>query len=133
MADLLPCPFCGGKAEMGVNKDSTVREYFVGCMNCHIRLYKIGYKRFYTEAEAIAAWNTRAQTVFVMTFDEVRQMMKRDAERERTCHIEYPYYGDAPVINGQPRCSECKTEFALGTFSHYCPNCGAKVVKHETV
>lgn len=48
---------------------------------------------------------------------------------ERTCHIEYPHYGDAPVINGQPRCSECKTEFAVGTFPHYCPNCGAKVVE----
>lgn len=46
---------------MSVNKESTVREYFVGCMNCHIRLYKIGYKRFYTEAEAIAAWNARPE------------------------------------------------------------------------
>lgn len=59
-AELLPCPFCGGEAQMGVNKESTVREYFIGCMNCHIRLYKIGYKRFWSEAEAIAAWNTRS-------------------------------------------------------------------------
>lgn len=60
MSELLPCPFCGGEAQMSVNRESTVREYYIGCMNCHIRLYKIGYKRFYTEAEAIAAWNMRA-------------------------------------------------------------------------
>lgn len=59
MSELLPCPFCGGEAQIGENRETTVREYFVGCMNCHIRLYKVGYKRFYTVDEAISAWNTR--------------------------------------------------------------------------
>lgn len=71
MTDLKPCPFCGGKAWMGVNTESTAREYFVGCLTCHIRLYKIGYKRFYTEDEALAAWNHRAVVVNVEKFCEV--------------------------------------------------------------
>lgn len=129
MNELLHCPFCGGEAEMGVNKDSTVHEYFVGCMNCHIRLYKIGYKRFYTEADAIKAWNTRAQIVFGLTLDQVRQMMKRDIERERTCKNKAPRYLDF-------LCSECGFVHYIddnnctgdGNEWNYCPNCGAKVV-----
>ena len=92
---------------MGVNKESTVSEYFVGCMNCHIRLYKISYKRFYTEAEAIAAWNTRA---------------------ERTCEC-VAEYAKSP-IDGKTialhRCSACHE--LMRPHMAYCPHCGAKVV-----
>lgn len=106
MSELLPCPFCGGKAEIHPSNDwdakFTGATFFAWCDKCETR-----GDYYNTEAEAIAAWNTRA---------------------ERICHIEYPYYGDAPVINGQPRCSECKTEFVVGMFPNYCPNCGAKVV-----
>jgi len=107
--ELLPCPFCGGEAEI-VALDAWYKNPFVGigCSKCPAILAEYGeYKRFYTEAEAIAAWNARA---------------------ERTCHIEYPYYGDAPVINAQPRCSECHEHFAVGEFPNYCPSCGAKVI-----
>lgn len=71
--------------------------------------------------------NTRAQTVFGMTLDEVRQMMKRDAERERTCKNtddEFPYF----------QCSECGCYAVVGYgnsgdgLPNYCPSCGAKVV-----
>lgn len=57
--ELLPCPFCGGEAE-------TIRNgigVFIGCFNenCPIgpatSTYVDGYA---TEAEAIVAWNTRA-------------------------------------------------------------------------
>ena len=111
MSELKPCPFCGGEAQMGVNRESTVREYYIGCMNCHIRLYKIGYKRFWSETEAIAAWNSRA---------------------ERTCQ---PF----ERMNGQIgsiqlvviECSEC-AEILVGDMGgdlpNYCPNCGCKVV-----
>ena len=109
MSELMSCPFCGGEAQMGVNKESTVREYFVGCVNCHIRLYKVGYKRFYTEAEAIAAWNSRA---------------------ERTCYIEHVKRG---ALCDVWRCSYCGYDYAESVsepsiIQNYCPNCGAKVV-----
>jgi Lar family restriction alleviation protein len=112
MSELLPCPFCGGEAQMGINKESTVREYFVGCMNCHIRLYKIGYKRFYTEAEAIAAWNTRA---------------------ERTCRIEGRYGNQYCTCCGEmvgtwDSESELCVSSNMVELWNYCPNCGARRV-----
>jgi Lar family restriction alleviation protein len=81
-SELKPCPFCGEEAAI-IRNDIGL---FVGCFNtdCPIgpatSTYVDGYD---TEAEAIEAWNTRAQTVFGMTLDDVRQMMKRDAERRK--------------------------------------------------
>ena len=54
---LLPCPFCGGEAKMchvtqlWEPKDS----YWAKCVDCHT-----SGKHHKTEAEAIAAWNTRS-------------------------------------------------------------------------
>lgn len=85
---LLSCPFCGGEAEM-LTAESMHGGYLFGimCNDCRSR-----GDVFDTEAEAIAAWNARAervrhgtpaQTVFGMMLDEIRQMMKRDAEQRR--------------------------------------------------
>lgn len=95
-------------------EDSFVREEIVRCRDCreyNTELYShISCELLarYVEPYGYCAWGER---------------------RERTCHIEHPYYKDAPIINGQPRCSECKTELAVGTFPNYCPNCGAKVIE----
>ena len=52
----LPCPFCGGKAEI----DSTIHQgsyyYFVKCKNCHMSSISCLMKD-----EAIAAWNRRVK------------------------------------------------------------------------
>ena len=59
---LLACPFCGGSAYTSEG-DS---RWFVGCAKCYCNVGE-AYDRsawpehmFATEAEAIAAWNTRA-------------------------------------------------------------------------
>ena len=115
MSELLPCPFCGGEAEM-LTAESMNGGYLFGimCNDCRSRgdVYD-------TEAEAIAAWNSRA---------------------ERTCHDDN--------IGGSFVCSECganvkdtyvgrsyidkfgKRWYATsnGQAFNYCPNCGAKVV-----
>lgn len=55
MADLLPCPFCGGEAEKLTSTDGFTS---IGCLNCN-PFFGVMVQRG-TEAEAIAAWNTRA-------------------------------------------------------------------------
>lgn len=104
MNDLLPCPFCGGEAEI-LTAESMHGGYLFGimCNDCRSRgdVYD-------TEAEAIAAWNSRA---------------------ERTCHVTFKRGAIYDVANY----SCCGYEFAesiseQSVAENYCPNCGAKVV-----
>lgn len=54
MSDLKPCPFCGGEAELW--RANGERTAWVACMGrCSILVSK----EHKTDAEAIAAWNTR--------------------------------------------------------------------------
>lgn len=96
--ELLCCPFCGGEANVidHHNDDGSVS---VGCNNdtC-LGFSGLGWL-YKTEAEAIAAWNTRA---------------------ERTCR-------DVAIEGEWFECSECHTVKQL-IHPHYCPNCGRKVV-----
>ena len=60
MTDLLPCPFCGGEAKVGTHENPAlgVMWFLAGCLRpCDVSPET---KIFGTEAEAIAAWNTRA-------------------------------------------------------------------------
>jgi len=61
--DLKPCPFCGGDKNMICKTDYDGGDaYAVSCRypECHGGIFMLGYGYFHTEAEAIAAWNTRA-------------------------------------------------------------------------
>ena len=55
MAELKPCPFCGGIAlDVGPLYDAE-KGYVVKCIRCRCKTWY-----FATEAEAIEAWNRRA-------------------------------------------------------------------------
>ena len=95
--ELKPCPFCGGEAETNVY--GATGEWAVKCP-CGAEMNI----RVYTEEEAIAAWNTRA---------------------ERTC--QRVLYKPTGVLV----CSECGAgipkQLDKYCYLHYCPNCGARV------
>ncbi len=116
MSELKPCPFCGGEAHIQHQYHKVGFDvldwYGVYCVNPFCG-HMCGHD---TEAEAIAAWNTRA---------------------ERTCE-------DANTRFNAWTCSECKCTLLLmfddygeptlnvdgvASVPNYCPNCGAKVVK----
>ena len=104
MTDLLPCPFCGGEAQVQHQSrklyGDTVDWYGVYCKKQFCG-YVSGHQ---TEAEAIAAWNTRSAG---------------------TCHNlrDDEYF----------ECSECEvetsTEWCGSGYGSpkFCPNCGRKV------
>lgn len=82
MPDLLPCPFCGGEAEMFVENDNRIEplvpgsnlrfdvfvnnEYFgVKCPKCDMAQTNPFIEREY----AITAWNTRAAEARIATLE----------------------------------------------------------------
>lgn len=64
MAELLPCPFCGGRATTSHGVFSASGSYFViSCKSCGCRtpnFHEWIYGQKY-EQEAIKMWNTRTQ------------------------------------------------------------------------
>lgn len=109
MSELLPCPFCGGEA------DEYEGDYGNGiyCMMCGAMVGEPIHLEYRTTkrvsiAEAIAAWNTRA---------------------ERTCSVVCIIDG---LIMDEPNSIELSCGHTFETWDevppNYCPNCGAKVV-----
>ena len=98
MTDLKPCPFCGGEAKV-FHYSSAIRDevWRVVCDRPFCAQGPDGY----TEAEAIAAWNTRD----VETCENVD-------DHKTVWFI----------------CSVCGYTQKLSRTRSYCPNCGAKVV-----
>ena len=56
MTQLKPCPLCGGKAEMLINKyNDSRKEYLVACAECDGMVER--WRE--TEEEAVEQWNRR--------------------------------------------------------------------------
>ena len=93
-ATLKPCPFCGGEAHIW----NSGYYYHGKCWKCNAGISGNG---FTTAAEAIAAWNTRAE-----------RTCKNGDDHKTVWFI----------------CSVCGYTQKLSHTRSYCPNCGAKVV-----
>lgn len=65
-SDLLPCPFCGGRAEIWrAHPENPPRKAWIACMGrCAVLT-----KEHTSDAEAITAWNTRAKADQIMDVD----------------------------------------------------------------
>lgn len=112
MEELKPCPFCGERHVMHEQGHVIVTEtarsgprYGVSCYSCGGRI-----EFFDTVAEAIDAWNTRA---------------------ERTCRN-----ANTDGYGFRFECCECgyttivhNCAIRLDELPNYCPSCGAKVVE----
>lgn len=107
MNELKPCPFCGGEAEtLTAESMHGGNLYGVMCVNC------AGRSDVYdTEAEAIAAWNTRAERT-CKEFGSVRVWQSCNVwSHELSCGHE------VDTLESEP--------------PNYCPNCGAKVQAND--
>lgn len=93
MADLEPCPFCGGEAEI---RGSIL--LFVQCTKCRTR-YGDSYHA--NKAVAIAAWNTRAERTCHYVCDNLEWDMPTCSECGSEWVEAYNYCPDcgAKVVN----------------------------------
>ena len=130
MSELLPCPFCGGEAD--------VIDYDDECRVAHqcANGTSVETNSYATESEAIAAWNSRAdyhgyEQAAIEAWESIKAWNSR---AERTCEFISSKGSDYP-----PVCSACGYELGIydcewfedGTYGYggnYCPNCGCKVV-----
>lgn len=114
-AKLEKCPFCGGEAEVQ-HQSRELYGDIVSWYGVYCKKQFCGYVSGQsTEAEAIAAWNTRVNG------SETEETS--DNAPLRTCEND----SDSGFL-----CSAC----GFGDFDgfhgykpHFCPNCGAKVVE----
>src|SRR5574344_2483038 len=100
--ELKPCPFCGAKTALVMDKTWTGQGWrcVIKCLGCGA---SIGVHP--TEEQAVDAWNTRAK---------------------RTCRWKRYEPADA----WETECGEMLT-WAPEGFPPYCPNCGRKVIDDE--
>lgn len=125
MTELLPCPFCGGEAT--VERIGKSGYFYVACNTA----YCCDFGKYNTEAEAIAAWNTRYHSAFEETVIKAWQEIKE--YQEPTCRIEerhgdwYCTRCDEMVGTCDPASELCVSGNMIELWN-YCPFCGSKVV-----
>lgn len=142
---LEPCPFCGGEAEPFNPFGKVEGTWCVLCSECAAAT---GFEQ--TEAEAIAAWNTRA-TRGMLTAEQVRKAIERHSAwviGNNRCFHDGAYEEIADELNAERHvgtcenmrekfgykrlfvCSECGVTFDPDCEINYCPSCGRKVVNN---
>ena len=120
---LLPCPFCGGEAEIVEDMDGTDRVCRAECRSC-----RCGTPYEYVAADAAEDWNGRAGRTcsFPIVRDEEELERRKGLTRAEmtTC--------DIPTCR---RCTACGLQLKpypdMPGWIRHCPSCGARVVRDE--
>lgn len=116
--ELKPCPFCGGNARLTIWTPTAAS---ISCIMCGAHF------NTYTEAEAIEAWNTRANDI-----PEPKKVVTDDTDAltPRTCHLlQHGPIAEIPTMYCWS-CSECGFGWHHSIYDRqfsYCPNCGRTV------
>ena len=148
MSELLSCPFCGGEA-FTYSMETWWVSHACDCLGKYV-----GTKEYATEAEAIAAWNTRAdyhgyEQAAIEAWESIKAWNSR---AERTCYADEVTHRDCKYsVNRGWKERTCKQEErGWGTegdharvwltcghdcmvptvqdLPNYCPSCGCKVI-----
>jgi hypothetical protein len=107
---------CGGEAEIGQRYlMGNLPDIYVICGNCSIRTGE-----YYSEAEAIQAWN-RAMSSNVQECAENARCNERTA---KVTTVEKPIEGSIRTISVMA-CENCDSVVSI--FDSYCSGCGARL------
>jgi len=141
--DLKPCPFCGGEAVLlEPNESSTF--YRVGCNCAHCIGANAVWHAHTSEAEAIAAWNTRYHCG--LTDEDYNILLDELGVSERTCYADEVTHRDCKYsvnrgwkertcrnlaepdeMNDRPfTCSECGARGPYGEGTYHIGGCEEK-------
>lgn len=122
---LLSCPFCGGEAHISASSDG----YGVECWNR--RCIDMQMDELPTEAEAIAAWNSRAdyhgyEQAAIEAWESIKAWNSR---AERTCKQEERGWGtEGDHARVWLTCGHDCMVPTVQDLPNYCPKCGCKVI-----
>ena len=126
MSDLKPCPFCGGEAST-YSMETWWVSHACDCLGKYV-----GTKEYATEAEAIAAWNTRVdyhgyEKAAIEAWESIKAWNSR---AERTCKQEERGWGtEGDHARVWLTCGHDCMVPTVQDLPNYCPNCGARVVE----
>ena len=112
MTDLLPCPFCGAKAEIVIYDPEESWDYRMEIEHdesCWLASPRPSVRNYYTKAEAISAWNTRTFKAVYEDGNLCRIVTDTDTYiPERTCRITSEEYDDLlDVFTTHFSCGHC--------------------------
>ena len=99
---LLPCPHCGGEAEV---RDGSSTTPYIRCKSCGCRT---GSSRDMDRLKE--TWNRRA---------------------ERTCEPVEIFEEEVFGLGIYRECSECHETLGRETWPNYCPHCGARIIEED--
>lgn len=137
--ELLPCPFCGKRAELVAHGRNGNYEHYVQCRNCCIWTIELT-----SEDNVIALWNTRANRTIPIPEIELQAIIDRNEERKRVKEQMYerPYtveydddINDEGCGKSWPR-ALCSSQKIFSTFkyslNHYVCDFSETGTNHET-